>query len=266
MDVSESLKSAENSLRDLFNFVLSKELGQGWENSCGVSDARVKQWEERRLVDEKKFGSSDPRLIYYADFYDLKVILKKNWDKGLSRVFGKLKELEVLLDLLEELRNPDAHRREMLPFQKHLAIGISGKIRSEITGHFSNMETGHSYYPRLESVQDSLGNTWAIGQRANLATGCVLRPGDQLQFKVVGSDPQGERIEFAMLPMIAPHKLNWNSSGDFDLTIQNKHVQKTLWIHIAVRSFREFHAMGAVGFGKVDDLVKFSYEVLPPRQ
>lgn len=266
MDTSESLKSAENSLRDLFNFILSKELGQEWVSSCGVSEERVRQWEERRLVDEKKFGYSDPRLIYYADFYDLKTILKKNWNKGLSQVFGKLKELEVLLELLEELRNPDAHRREMLPYQKHLAVGISGKIRAAITGYFSRMETGQSYYPRLESVQDSLSNAWAIGQQGTLVTGCVLRPGDQLQFKVTGSDPLGEKIEFAILPMVAPYEFSWNSSGDFDLTIQDKHVGERLWVHIAVRSLREFHAKGAVGFGKIDDLVMFSYEVLPPRQ
>lgn len=68
MSVSESLKSAENSLRDLFNFILSKELGNEWVNSCGVSKERIKRWEERKLVDEQKFGHSDPRLIYYAVF------------------------------------------------------------------------------------------------------------------------------------------------------------------------------------------------------
>lgn len=127
------------------------------------------------------------------------------------------------------------------------------------------METGESYYPRIESVQDSLGNTWTIGQQHNSNTGGVLRPGDQLQFKVTGSDPLGENIEFAMLPIVSPLESSWNSSGDFDLTIHGKHVQERLWIHLAVRSVRKYHAKESVGLGKIDDLVFFSYEVLPPR-
>ncbi len=197
MEISESLKSTENSLRDLFSFVLSKKLGVEWYRSCGVSADRISQWDERRQTDEIKFGHSDPRLIYYADFYDLKTILKKNWDNGLSEVFKNLKEIEVLLDLLDEIRNPEAHRRELLPYQKHLAIGISGKIRSDITGYFSNMETGDSFYPRLECIQDNLGNTWSIGEYRMKLTGCILRPGDYLQFKVSATDPMGDALEYA---------------------------------------------------------------------
>ena len=266
VDISESLKAAENSLRDLLNFVLSNELGEDWFRSCGVSDGRVEEWEKRKSVDEKKFGHADPRMIYYADFYDLKTIVRHNWNRGLSDVFGKLKELEILLGLLDDLRNPDAHRRELLPYQRHLALGISGKIRSKITEYFCKMETGKSYYSRIESVQDSLGNTWAIGERNSLDTGCVLRPGDQLQFKVVGADPLGEPLEFATLPMVAPHEFSWSSHGDFDLTIESNHIQEKLWIFIAVRSRREFHAKSAPWLGKVDDIVKFGYEVLPPRR
>jgi hypothetical protein len=265
MDISESLKSAENSLRDLFAFVLSRKLGTEWVRSCGVSDDRILQWQGRKLIDEKKFGYSDPRLIYYSDFYDLKTILKTNWNSGLSEVFGKLKEIEVMLDLLDEIRNPDAHRRDLLPFQQHLAIGISGKIRATITRYFSKMETGDSFYPRIESIQDSLGNTWCIGECTPLDTVHTLRPGDQLQFKVSGTDPLGEQLEYAVFPIAVPHECEWNQTGNFDLTIKNSHVGKKLWITIAVRSPREFHAKGDVGLGKVDDTVKFGYEVLPPR-
>ncbi|WP_282000304.1 hypothetical protein [Geotalea uraniireducens] len=65
--------------------------------------------------------------------------------------------------------------------------------------------------------------------------------------------------------MAVPHVFSWNSSGDFDLTIQENHVQEMLWIFVAVKSQRKFHAKSAVGLGKVDDVVQFGYEVLPPR-
>jgi len=265
MEISESLKSTENSLRNLFNFVLSKKFGVEWYQSCGVSEERVSQWDERRLTDEKKFRHSDPRLIYYADFYDLKTILKKNWSNGFSEVFGKLKEIEVLLDLLDDIRNPEAHRRELLPYHKHLAIGISGKIKSDITGYFSKMETGDSFYPRLECVQDNLGNTWSAGESKTKLTGCLLRPGDYLQYKASATDPVGDFLEYRFSAKGIEDKGEWIDNGEFELTIQNSQVGKNMWVCVEVRSPREFHALNDFGGGGFDDSVIFAYEVLPPR-
>jgi hypothetical protein len=265
MDPSEALKAAENSLRDLFNFMLPSKLGENWLEKCGVTLNRIQQWQGRQQEDGRKFGFYDPRVIYYADFYDLKTILKKNWEKGLSDVFGNLREMEVLLDILADLRNPDAHRRELLPYQKHLALGIAGKIRTKITGYLSNMETRDSYYSKIESVQDSLGNTWSIGDRNPFPTNCILRPGDNLQFQVTGSDPKGDAVEFGLLPLTMPFRVMWSSTGSFDLTIDQSHIKEVLWIFIAIKSPRNFHPKDEVGLGAVDDIVKFGFEVLPPR-
>jgi len=265
MDISEVLKQVENSLRDLLNYLLTNELGDDWCLKSGVSKERIKIWQERKEIDEKKFGHSDPRLIYYADFYDLKTIIKKSWGKGISSVFGKLKELEVYLDCLDELRNPEAHRREFLPYQKQLALGISGKIRTQITEYFSNMETGDSYYPRIESVQDSLGNTWSSGSPKNKNTKSSLRPSDLLQFTISATDPMGEELQYTVLPQSLPYEFEWENKGGFELIINESHVSKILWIAIAIKSSRQFHATSEVGLGKVDDVVKFGYEILPPR-
>lgn len=212
----------------------------------------------------KKLGRTDPRIIYYSDFYDLQTLIKKNWDNGLSEVFGKQREIEVLLDILEEIRNPDAHRRELLPHQKHLAIGISGRIRATITEYFSKMETGESYYPRIECVQDNFGNSWALGDFTPFATGRRLRPGDVIEFSVSAIDPLGEALEFAVAAISYPVKYEWQESGDFSIVLDSSHVKNALFIHIAIRSKREFHAQTDSTFGKIDDAVLFGYEVLPP--
>ena len=54
MDISEKLKQTENSLRDLLNYVLSKKLGESWYLKSGISEKRIKQWQKRKEVDEKK--------------------------------------------------------------------------------------------------------------------------------------------------------------------------------------------------------------------
>ncbi|WP_444922925.1 hypothetical protein ACJJH9_12130 [Microbulbifer sp. DLAB2-AF] len=67
------------------------------------------------------------------------------------------------------------------------------------------METGESYYPRIESIQDSLGNAWTIGGRNTFNTNCILRPGDQIQFNVAATDPVGETLEYVVLPRSVPY-------------------------------------------------------------
>ncbi len=68
-------------------------------------------------------GVVESRLIYYADFYDIKTILKKQLRDKFAAAFGDWKPMEVYLAQLEMLRDPDAHRRELLPHQKNLALG-----------------------------------------------------------------------------------------------------------------------------------------------
>ena len=119
MDTTQALKDTENALRDFIADMLSKSFGQGWEEKCGVSADRVEKWRERKKVEatRQETGVVDERLLYYADFYDLKNILKKHWSAIFSPALGDLKTFDVWLSELEKLRDPDAHRRELLPHQ-----------------------------------------------------------------------------------------------------------------------------------------------------
>lgn len=82
MDSTQVLKDTENSLRDFIGYILNKHFGSDWEVKCGVTEGRIKIWRERKETEEKrmKSGVTDERLIYYADFYDIKTILKSKWD------------------------------------------------------------------------------------------------------------------------------------------------------------------------------------------
>jgi hypothetical protein len=89
--------------------------------------------------------------------------------------------MRVWLKELERYRDPDAHRRELLPHQKHLILGLSGEIRSRIVRFRSKQESADDVFPRFESVRDSLGSIWTPGGAMNLRmvnTGAILRPGE----------------------------------------------------------------------------------------
>ncbi len=167
MDVTQELKATENSLRDFIEYVLSQSIGQDWLERCGVTPKRIEGWKKRKKVELKRLKGRgvEERLIYFADFSDLKTILQKNWGTEFSEAFGEFKDMEVFLSILEGFRNPEAHRRELLPHQKQLALGISGEIRTQIIRYRSSKETTEGFFPRIESVRDSLGNVWTPSVR-----------------------------------------------------------------------------------------------------
>lgn len=204
MDVTQALRDAENLLRDFIAAVLSQSLGPDWVEQSGVSPERLEKWRKRKVAEEKRqeSGVVEERLIYYADFYDLKTILKKNWSTEFSTVFGNWKTFEVWLTELERLRDPDAHRRELLPHQKYLAFGISGEIRTRIVRYRSRKETTEDCFPRIESVRDSLGNIWVHSGETfgkGVTTEMKLRPGDTIDFIVTASDPEDLPLEYGIL-------------------------------------------------------------------
>ena len=103
MDVTQALKDTENSLRDFIALILSKELGGDWVKKCGVFEERLQKWKDRKEQEESRqcSGVVEERPIYYADFFDLKTILKENW-KYFSPALGKWKTIDVFLSELEK--------------------------------------------------------------------------------------------------------------------------------------------------------------------
>jgi len=263
MDVTQALRDAENSLRDFIAAVLSQTIGSDWVEHSGISPERLEKWRERKATEEKRqeSGVVEERMIYYADFYDLKTILKKNWTTEFSAAFGDWKTFEVWLSELERLRDPDAHRRELLPHQKHLALGISGEIRTRIVRYRSRKETTEDCFPRFESARDSLGNIWVHTGELDLKlvlTKMVLNPGDTIDFAVTASDPEDLPLEYG-IGLDEPVKI-WQASGEFQVTLTDKHIAENFAVGLYIRSPRSYHASSSY-----DDTVRFVYHVLPPR-
>lgn len=168
LDVESELKKLENSLRDFIEFTLLARYGASWLSSLKVSPDRVKHWIDRKDVEQKRLTSAalETRLLYYADFYDLKSIISKHWDDGFSSALGEKKTVEVLLSEMEKLRDPNAHRRELHSYQKHLILGVSGEIRTRIMKSRGKRDTPDGYFPVIEAVTDSLGNSASNTQYA----------------------------------------------------------------------------------------------------
>jgi hypothetical protein len=260
IDVSQALKDTENALRDFISSVLSNKFGANWIEQCGVTPERIKKWEESKAVEEKrqKFGVVEERLIYYAEFYDLKTILHKHWAE-FADALGDKKTMEVWLDELGRLRDPDAHRRELLPYQKHLAVGISGEIRTRLVRYRSKQETHEDYFPRIESARDNYGNiiTGDTSHLKAIFTKITLRPNDIIEIVITASDPFGEIIEYG-IAINRNFPIKWQKENVFSVRILESYIGRNFNICCYIRSLREYHASGGY-----DDYVDFFYDVLP---
>jgi Swt1-like HEPN len=262
MDTTQALKDAENALRDFIADMLSKSLGQGWEEKCGVSADRIEKWRERKQVEatRQETGVVDERLLYYTDFYDLKNILKKHWSAIFSPALGDWKTLDVWLSELEKLRDPDAHRRELLPHQHHLALGISGEIRTRIVRFRSMQETSKSYFPRIDCIRDSLGSIWTYSETSvALNTGKNVRPGDTIDFVITASDPMGDPLQYSLAVGLGP--IEWQDSNVFSYTFKKTNVGELFELLFRIRSPRAYHA-----HSDWDAHVQLFYRVLPPKE
>jgi hypothetical protein len=266
MDVTQALKDAENALRDFIGAILSAKHGQSWLDQTGVSPDRLAKWKERKETEAKRqqAGVVEERILYYADFYDLSTILKKNWD-DFAPALGEWKTMEVWLKELERFRDPDAHRREFLPHQKHLILGISGEIRNRIVRYRSKQETADDYFPRIESARDSLGNIRTAGGGGySVERVTILRPGDVIDFVVTATDPLGEELSYGLAKIggnDTTWPIKWHNSGSMSTRIEEADISTSFDIMLLIKSSRKYHAKSSH-----DDAVLFHYKVLPPKQ
>lgn len=161
IEATQAIRDVENLLRDFIAGKLESSEGANWTEKCGVTPERIAKWKQRKEDEQKRQegGVVEPRIIYYADFYDLATILKKNWEK-FSPALGDLRTIDVYLGEIEKMRDAAAHGRNLLPHQKQLANGIMGEIRTRLIRYRSKRETSEDYFPRIESARDSLGNIW----------------------------------------------------------------------------------------------------------
>lgn len=259
IDVTQALKDTENSLRDFIASVLFKKFGTNWIEQCGVTPERIKRWEESKSIEEKRqeFGVVEERLIYYAEFYDLKTILNKHWTE-FSDALGDKKAMEVWLDELGRFRDPDAHRRELLPHQKHLAVGIAGEIRTRLVRYRSKQETSEDYFPRIESARDNYGSIIITNEYKALFTKIALRPNDIIEFVITASDPLDDIIEYGIGIIGMGFNIDWQKENMFSVRLLESHIGRDFYVNLYIKSSREFHASQ-----DYDDLVQFFYDVLP---
>lgn len=254
VNIEKSLLEIENSLRDNITFVLKDKYGKDWESHLGVSNERIEEWKNRITDEERRLNGKrlDPRLLYYSDFYDLKTIIIKNWDI-FKQVFNDKKQLEYQLGTLESFRNPNAHHRELLSHQKHLAIGIVGELKLDILNYRGDKEKIESYFPSIDSLQINSDN-FQNGHIIHLDK--IYRIGDTLEIVVFASSPPNQDILYSF--EYGNIKSDWIKENRFKIEINESHIGNAS-LFILIKSTLKYNKYN----GRYDDSCIFSITVVP---
>ncbi len=131
----DCINHTEQQLRELISTILSRKYGPDWEHSSSVWDETTrKSLEIRRQEDQghHPYQIVSQKLLDYSDILDLRTMIEKHWDL-FSGVFQSKERIMRRFDDLQSLRNPEMHGRpDILPFQKHLCLGVCGEILAAI--------------------------------------------------------------------------------------------------------------------------------------
>lgn len=205
LEPSIALSTCENALRYLMGHVFLKKYGAEWIEEVTTEKQR-QGWPGRVQAEQKTrerrgVAETDAPGLTYANMYDLLVIAKKYWPD----LQPALRDAYPLLERMEKLRNPTAHSRPLVPFERELLSGIAGQIRNQVTLYMSTQDPAGDIYPRMESAVDCFGHrlTGHAGPIAEIfdgkVTGAIVHPGDRVQVTVTGTDPQDRALEWELI-------------------------------------------------------------------
>lgn len=243
------IQEYENLLRTL----ISNVLGSADETDFKVTSDRNDKWKEKREIEKKKFDGilTETRILYYSDFYDLSVIISKNWE-SFKQIFDDKKRFDVLFAEIETFRNTISHGRQLLPYQQHLLEGIVGDLKTKLVTHHSKNMNTDDYFIKLLKISDSLGNYWDSNSLGlGVLTKSILRVGDTIEFLIEAYDPKGRDITYQI--KCGDITLTGHTNS-FSFTVNKSMIGKLSGIRIDVFTEAEYAN---------SDGTDFVYSVLP---
>jgi len=244
-----------NEYENILRTIIINVIGETDDATFGVTQERLDIWKEKREIEKKKNENIqiENRLVYYSDFYDLKTIIDKNWEK-FKPILANRKRFTVFYEEIEKYRNNIAHGREILSFQLKMIEGIVDDLRNQLTLYHSKNLGPDDFFMKILKATDSLGNIWEPSQIIPLVvTNTTLRVGDKIEFVIDAFDPKGRELEYSA--RFLNDSLITQKSNKLTVEITSKMISKNCGIKIFVTTINsEYENYG---------FVNFSYSVIP---
>jgi hypothetical protein len=231
-----------NEYENILRRIIITILGDHDEVDYKVSPDRIDKWKEKREVEGKKYKGtlSEKRIIFYSDFYDLEVIISKNWEQFIG-VFHDKKKFSALFSIMDTFRNTLAHGRSLFTYQEKLIEGITGDLQSSIVKYHNKNMSIDDYFIKIMKMSDDIGHTWEVGTGFSMGmlTEYTLRVGDKVEIRIEAYDPKGREIEYEIKHGYNSKSKMVNNDGIFLLEITKDMIKPTSVFNVTVKTEEE---------------------------
>lgn len=267
MEPTEALAALEVGLRNL----ILERLGEYW---LDVQGAPTRASLEGRRANEqsKRHGAVvSENLLDYTMTPDLGKMIFANWE-AFAPVFPDRTRFEVLVNIVEDVRNTVAHSRELLPFERELLSGVAGYVSNSLALHRSSLEGPGSYYPLIESLTDHQGNDLSVAFNG-VVGGNRLAVGDTVSIRGNSTPTRGLELVWKLrvgqgyYGMSADSRTHTESRGnsvELLYTVGEEDVSEEFWLEVLLTTESRFHRHTQFVSQPYDDVKAFRYPVKPP--
>jgi hypothetical protein len=265
VDEADALAMIERTLRRAVVTAMPDWAAQlNSERYAALTKARDREQSQRKGV-----VTSD-QLIDYTETVQVVKLIRENWSL-FQPIFGSKDRTEAFFGILLDVRNPTAHSRELLNFERDLLSGIAGSLSNQLAMYESNLSDEARFYPVIETVVDQVGRSATrppiIGRPFEAPpTAIRVAVGDTLAFKCEAVPARGFAVHWAfMLGVEGVPFAGLGSDEGEGAIVEFRHVVTTndvgehrqatitLWSDSRYRRY-----------GQYDDRVSLLFNVSPP--
>ena len=188
------IKQYENTLRLLIIDILGDTDQSDYKISSDISD----KWFAKRSIEQNKNNGFlfDKRIIFYANFEDLGIIIENNWDKFLPILKDK-KRFQVFFKEVAHFKKIMNSGTSLIQSQENLLSGIVTDLKNTITIYNNQKNLVDDYFITIQKISDNLGSSWLKSDTEQVQKP-TLKVGDAYELLVEANDPKDRKIEYQL--------------------------------------------------------------------
>ena len=185
-------KTYENTLKQ----VIISILGASDDIDYNISNELKRRWLEKRNHEKEKNDGFlfEKRILFYADFIDLRTIVEKNWN-AFEKVFKNKDRFFVFFDEVYQFKNTLNLGNSLTKSQEELLSGITADLKNSFTIFSNKNNNTNDYFIAINKVSDNLGTTW-FSNNSDSPNKPTLTVGDDYELLIEANDPKDREIEY----------------------------------------------------------------------
>lgn len=220
------IKQYENTLKELIITIL----GDTDNSDYKISNNILTKWLKKRNIEREKNNGFlfEKRILFYADFEHLALIIDENWDK-FSPVLSDKKRFQVFFNEVLHFKKVIDGGQSLIQSQENLLSGILIDLKNAITIYNNKENLVDDYFISIQKISDNLGTSWTKYNVAEQKKP-ILKVGDTYELLIKANDPKDRKIEYQVAHFTGKLRIKQDSNR-FNFKIEKEFIgQNTMLI------------------------------------